>query len=124
MLGSLVGYTHYAVTDPIQYQNEQVFVVEAETCLNLELGGAPCIMEYKAMEYYAQNLEPRYYKASITVAGEQSEIECSFEEEKIIEKIQSPDGTEEKEISVAEGTYLLERRKPMKGRKPSTWSFL
>ncbi len=108
MLGNLVGYTHYTVTGVKQYQDEQVYVVEAETFLDLELGGMPYTMEYTATEYYTQTLKPKYYKASITVGEELSEIECSFEQGKVIEKVESAGVSEEKEIPIPEDTYLLD----------------
>lgn len=108
ILGNPVGYTHYRVTETTQHQNEQVFIVEAETFLSVEMAGTPHKMDYKATEYYTQNLSPRYYKAAITVGEEQFDIECNFEQGKVREKVQSPDLSEEKEIPIQENTYLLD----------------
>lgn len=108
ILGNSVGYTHYRVTETTQHQNEQVFIVEAETFLSVEMAGTPHKMDYKATEYYTQNLSPRYYKAAITVGEEQFDIECNFEQGKVREKVQSPDLSEEKEIPIQENTYLLD----------------
>ncbi len=108
MLDKTVGYTYYKVTETHQYQDEQVFVVEAKTFLDIEMGGTPYKMDYEATEYYTQTLNPKYYKAAITVAGNQSDIECSFDQKKVTEKIQSPELSEEKEIPIQEGTYLLD----------------
>lgn len=108
MADTIIGYTHYKVTEITQSENEDVFVVEAETLLDLEVGGLPWKMSYNATEYYTAALNPKYYKAAISVAEKESEIECSFEKRKVKEKIQSPDLSEEKEISIEENTYLLD----------------
>ncbi|MBU7028718.1 MAG: DUF3108 domain-containing protein [Theionarchaea archaeon] len=108
LMGSPVGYTYYTVVETIQYQDENVFVVEAETFLDFELGRNPFTMNYTATEYYTNTLNPRYYKAAITVAEEQTNIECSFEEGKVVEKIQSSALSEEKEIPLRDNTYLLD----------------
>jgi transglutaminase-like putative cysteine protease len=108
ILGNPVGYTHYAVTEPIQYNDEQVLVVTAETFLDLELGGAPYTMTYESTEYYTNMLNPKYYKLSLAVAEVQSDIECSFENGVVTEKIESPDLSEEREISIDDNTYLLD----------------
>ncbi len=106
--GHLLGYTHYTVTDTQEYQNETVSVVEAETLLSLTMAGAPYTMSYETTEYYTQSLYPRYYKAAITLGEEDSDIECTFEKGKVSGKIQSPDLTEEKELSIHEDAYLLD----------------
>ncbi len=107
-LGTHVGFTHYKVTETIQYQNEQVFVVEAETFCSYKMQRTPYEMEYKATEYYTQEVNPKYYKAAITAGDKQSHIECSFEQGKVVEAIQFPDFSEEKEISLPEDSYLLD----------------
>jgi hypothetical protein len=108
ILGDLVGYTHYTVTGTTSLGDEEVFTVTAETLLNLEMGGTPYAMDYKAEEYYTNTLLPKYYKASIMVAGEKGDIECTFEKEKVTETIQSQTQTEEKEIPLKEKTYILD----------------
>ncbi|MBU7016584.1 MAG: hypothetical protein HXS44_03680 [Theionarchaea archaeon] len=108
ILGDLVGYTHYTVTGTTSFNDEEVFTVKAETLLNLEMGGTPYAMDYKAEEYYTNTLLPRYYKASIMVAGEKGDIECTFEKEKVKEIIQSQTQTEEKEIPLKDEPYILD----------------
>ncbi|MGD2247764.1 MAG: transglutaminase domain-containing protein [Candidatus Methanofastidiosia archaeon] len=108
MLDRPVGYTHYAVKDPIQYENDNVHVVEAETFLNFEMGGTPLTMDYTSTEYYTNQLNPKYYTVTVKRGEEKTEIECIFKEGKVQEKIDSPDKSEEKEISITDNTYLLD----------------
>ena len=108
MLGNPAGYTHFIVTEPVTYQEEDVLVVEAETLLNLEMAGTPMKMQYESTEYYTQQLMPKYYKAAISVADIQTDIECSFEEGTVVESVQSAGSSDEKEIPVSTDIYLLD----------------
>jgi transglutaminase-like putative cysteine protease len=106
--GKTIGYTHYTVTEKSRHENEEVFVVEAETVLTLEAAGAPWIMSYRTTGQYTDSFSPQYYSALIDVGGEEASIECQFSDAMVTEKFQSSGSSEEQQLSLKEPTYLLD----------------
>ncbi|MFQ6087747.1 MAG: transglutaminase domain-containing protein [Candidatus Methanofastidiosia archaeon] len=100
-----IGYTHYKVKDKTE---KGFYVVEAETLIDVTLLGTPKKMHYVSEEHFDKNLFPKYYKVDISAGEEKTQIECDFEENKVLERILSGGEKTEEEIELLKNTYILD----------------